>query len=78
MLHVMWGGTFPAVLVISAVATGCGLAPPEAEAPPECNFDDGTALIFSGRATTQAVGVTEVPGDPMRNDPADIYITRDE
>ena len=78
MLHVMRGGTFPAMLVISAVATGCGLAPPVAEPPPECNFVEGTALILSGRSTTQALGVTEVPGDPMRNDPADIYITRDE
>lgn len=47
------------------------------EAPPECGFPEGTALEYAGRSTTAALGVQEVVGDPMSDDPADIYITRD-
>jgi hypothetical protein len=37
----------------------------------------GTALSYAGRSTTAALNVQEVVGDPMSDDPADIYITRD-
>jgi hypothetical protein len=40
-------------------------------------FPPGTALSFSGRTTTAALGVQEMVGDPMSDDLADIYITRD-
>jgi hypothetical protein len=46
-------------------------------APEACGFPPGTALEFAGRATTAGPGVQEVRGDPMSNDPADIYVTRD-
>ncbi|MGH2445597.1 MAG: hypothetical protein ACRDGD_06105 [Candidatus Limnocylindria bacterium] len=48
------------------------------EAPESCGFPDGTALSYAGRSTTAALGVQEVVGDPMSEDPADIYITRDQ
>jgi hypothetical protein len=52
--------------------------PAGAEAPPECGFPPGTALEFAGRSTTAALDVQEAVGDPMSDDPADIYITRDK
>jgi hypothetical protein len=57
--------------------TGCGLLSGP-EAPDPCGFPEGTALSYAGRATTAALGVQEFVGDPMSNDPADIYITRDK
>jgi hypothetical protein len=48
-----------------------------AEAPSECGFPAGTALVFAGRSTTSALNVQEVLGDPMSDDPADIYITHE-
>jgi hypothetical protein len=61
---------------------GCGIATgPVAvdgsEAPEACGFPDGAALSYAGRSTTAALGVQEVVGDPMSDDPADIYITRE-
>ena len=47
------------------------------EAPEACGFPEGTALSFAGRSTTSQLHVQEVVGDPMSDDPADIYITRD-
>lgn len=47
------------------------------EAPPECGFPPGTPLEFAGRSTTATLGVEEAVGDPMSDDPADIYVTRD-
>lgn len=65
-----------AIVLAIAVLTGCGaLAGPEA---PESCFPDGTALSYAGRSTTAALGVQEVVGDPMSDDLADIYITRDK
>lgn len=69
-------------------ATGCGVlfpgqfaAPigqaPRQEAPVACGFPAGTVLEYAGRSTTAALHVQEVVGDPMSDDPADIYITRD-
>lgn len=64
------------------VADGQASAPvaPEVagEAAPECGFEPGTPLIFAGRSTTSTLGVQEVIGDPMSDDSAEIYITRDE
>jgi hypothetical protein len=57
--------------------TGCGLLSGP-EAPEDCGFPDGTALSYAGRSTTAALGVQQVVGDPMSNDLADIYITRDK
>jgi hypothetical protein len=48
------------------------------EAPEECGLPDGAVLSFAGRSTTAALGVQEVVGDRMSDDPADIYITRDK
>jgi hypothetical protein len=50
---------------------------PGQAAPEACGFPDGAALSFAGRSTTATLGVQEVVGDPMSDDPADIYITRD-
>jgi hypothetical protein len=47
------------------------------EAPAACGFPPGTALSYAGRSTTAALDVQEIVGDPMSDDPADIYITRD-
>ncbi len=49
----------------------------DVQAPPECGFPEGTPLEYAGRSTTAALDVQEVVGDPMSDDPADIYITRD-
>ncbi len=57
----------------SVLLAGCLFAGPEA--PPECGFPSGTDLSFAGRATTAELDVQEVVGDPMSDDPADIYIT---
>jgi len=49
-------------------------------APAECGFAPGTALEFAGRSTYAALGVGDAAGasvDPMSDDPADIYVTRD-
>lgn len=35
-------------------------------------------IAFGGRSTTAALDVQQVMGDPMSDDPADIYITRDK
>lgn len=66
------------LVVVFAVflVTGCGSLPAQ-QAPEACGFPDGTALSYAGRSTTSALNVQEVVGDPMSNDPADIYITRD-
>jgi hypothetical protein len=56
--------------------TGCALV--GQEAPDACGFPDGAALAFAGRSTTSTLQVQEVVGDPMSDDPADIYITRDK
>ncbi|HYI67195.1 MAG TPA: hypothetical protein VEW95_09745 [Candidatus Limnocylindrales bacterium] len=50
---------------------------PGVEAPEACGFPDGTALSYAGRSTTSALDVQEVVGDPMSDDPADIYVTWD-
>ena len=50
----------------------------DGEAPVECGFAAGTALSYSGRSTTAKLDVQEVVGDPISDDPADIYITRDK
>ena len=50
----------------------------EGEAPLECGFPAGTVLSYAGRSTTAELDVQEAVGDPMSDDPADIYITRDE
>lgn len=63
---------------VPAATRGESLAPVDAEAPPECGFEPGTKLIYAGRSTTSLLQVQEVIGDPMSNDPADIYITFDE
>lgn len=50
------------------------------EAPEECGFKPGTALEFADRSTYAALGVGDAVGsstDPMSDQPADIYITRD-
>jgi hypothetical protein len=47
------------------------------EAPEACGFPAGTALEYAGRSTTAELDVREVVGDPMSDDLADIYITRD-
>ena len=47
------------------------------EAPERCGFAEGTLLSYAGRATTAGLDVQEVVGDPMSDDPADIYVTRD-
>jgi hypothetical protein len=55
-------------------------SPPGPEAPAECGFLPGAALEFAGRSTYAALGVGDAAGassDPMSDDPADIYITRD-
>ena len=54
-----------------------GEALPGVEAPEACGFPDGTALSFAGRSTTSALDVQEAVGDPMSDDPADIYVTWD-
>ena len=51
------------------------------EAPEDCGFPPGAALEFAGRSTYAALGVGDAAGasvDPMSDDPADIYITRDK
>ena len=55
-----------------------GPPPISAEAPAECGFPPGTALEYAGRSTTAALDVQEVVGDPMSDDAADIYISRDK
>jgi hypothetical protein len=74
------GGVGPSRLVVFAflALTGCGQPPGlTQEAPEACGFPDGAALSYAGRSTTAALNVQEVVGDPLSDDPADIYITRD-
>ena len=68
------------LLTIVLGVAGCQLAgtPLGQEAPAACGFPDGTALSYAGRSTTAALHVQEVVGDPLSDDPADIYITRDK
>ena len=50
------------------------------EAPEQCGFPPGTALEFAGRSTYAELHVGDAKGepvDPLSDDPADIYITRD-
>jgi hypothetical protein len=53
------------------------------EAPEECGFPPGTALQFAGRSTYIELNVGEsatygdASKDPLGDDPADFYITRD-
>lgn len=47
------------------------------EAPEACGFAAGTALEYAGRSTIAELDVQEVVDDPMSDDPADIYITRE-
>jgi hypothetical protein len=71
----------------SAVAPPSKLALPSAsavaggpEAPEDCGFPPGTALEFAGRSTYAELHVGDAKGDsvdPLSDDPADIYITRD-
>ena len=69
------------------VASPSGVAQPSAsavaevlEAPDACGFPAGTALEFAGRSTYAELRVGDAKGDsadPMSDEPADIYITRD-
>ena len=70
----------PRLVIASAfvAVTGCGLLLPGEEAPDACGFPEGTALSYAGRSTTAALDVQEVVGDPLSDEPADIYITRDK
>ena len=87
----MLAGVIPrsrALLALIVMLAGCralpagdpsSLAEPAiGEAPESCGFPAGTALEYVGRSTTAALDVQEVVGDPMSDDPADIYITRDK
>ena len=50
------------------------------EAPEDCGFPPGTPLEFAGRSTYAELHVGDAKGepvDPLSDDPADIYITRD-
>jgi hypothetical protein len=79
------------LLVVAIVIAGCRAVPGGAapsgggepassfgEPPEACGFPPGTALEFAGRSTTAELDVQEAVGDPMSDDPADIYITRDK
>lgn len=49
-------------------------------APDDCGFPPGAALEFSGRSTYAELRVGDAKGaasDPMSDEPADFYITRD-
>ena len=71
----------------SELALPSGVAPPSAsavaevlEAPERCDFPAGAALEFAGRSTYAELRVGDAKGDsgdPMSDEPADIYITRD-
>lgn len=70
----------------TAVASPSGVAPPSAsavagvEAPDDCDFPAGAALEFAGRSTYAELQVGDAKGDsgdPISDEPADIYITRD-
>ena len=64
-------------VVVGMGASSSGILPTD-EATEPCEFPPGTALEFAGRATTAELGVEEVPGDPLSDEPADIVITREE
>ncbi len=64
--------------LLACLLSGCATLFSGQQAPDSCGFADGTALSYAGRSTTAALDVQEVVGDPMSNDPADIYITRDK
>ena len=67
------------------VASPSGVASPSAvaevvEAPERCDFPAGAALEFAGRSTYAELRVGDAKGDsgdPMSDEPADFYITRD-
>ena len=68
----------------SASATEVAVEPSptrgEGEAPDDCGFPPGAALEFSGRSTYAELGVGDAKGaasDPMSDEPADFYVTRD-
>ena len=65
----------------SGVASPSGSAAAEVlEAPEDCQFPAGVALEFAGRSTYAELHVGDAKGDsvdPMSDEPADIYITRD-
>jgi hypothetical protein len=73
----------PTPLEESAVADGPTASPAGAFAPAECYFPEGAALEFAGRSTYVELNVGDaapygdVVTDPLADDPADIYITRD-
>ena len=46
--------------------------------PDACGFAEGAVLEYAVRATTAGLDVQEVVGDPMSDDLADIYVTRDK
>jgi hypothetical protein len=47
------------------------------EARAKCGFGDAP-IAYATRATTSALDVQEAVGDPLSDDPADIYVTRDK
>jgi hypothetical protein len=71
----------------TALASPSGVASPSVsavdevlEAPEDCQFPAGAALEFAGRSTYAELRVGDAKGasgDPMSDEPADIYITRD-
>lgn len=69
------GGAAPS---LPAPTTAAPVSVSGDEAPEACGFPAGTALEYAGRSTTAQLDVQEVVGDPMSDDPADIYITRDK
>jgi hypothetical protein len=71
------GGGSGEPLESAASASGAVPVAVDAEAPEACGFPPGTPLEYAGRSTTAELDVQEVVGDPMSDDPADIYITRD-
>ena len=68
----------PVACAAALAVSACSLMPGPTSAPDACGFPPDAALVFAGRSTTAALEVQEVVGDPMSNDPADIYITREE
>lgn len=71
------------LLIAMLGIAGCGSAgaptspPASPSAPAACGFPADTTLSYAGRSTTAALDVQEVVGDPMSQQLADIYITRD-
>ena len=76
------GATAPSSAPTSGVdvAVDPTASPAGEEAPADCGFPDDAALEFAGRSTYAELRVGDAQGDsvdPMSDDPADIYITRD-